>query len=262
MAYFWEGDFYKSKPGADIWDGLSLGHTTENAKRGWSKIGEGVGDAWNDVTGKTGARAAKRAGDLQYQATQDALAQQKQMYDQNRADMMPWLDSGKNSLNLLDSLMASGKFDPQQFSFNAQDFQESPGYNYRVGQGAKMVNRNAAAGGGLRSGATDVELMELGQNMGSQEFENSYNRAFNTFGANSNQMNNFFNKLSQLSGRGQTQSQAVGTLGSNFGNSSSNLITGGANAQASGIMGAANAQQQGTQNLLNLLMQGGALAFG
>jgi len=262
MAMPWEADFYKSKEGADIWDGLSLGHSTERMKRGYRNVGEGLGDMWNDVTGKTAARAAERAAGKQLDASERANAQLKEIYEQNRTDMMSWLESGKANLGILNQMMQAGQFNPDTFSFTGQDLENNPGYQFRINQATKGLDRRGAALGNLRSGGNDVELMQMLQGMAGDEYQNAFGREYTTFGANRAGKMDLFNMLSMLSGQGQTQSQAVGNLGSNFGANSGNLITGGANAQAAGMVGAANARTAGTQNILNMLLQGGALAFG
>ena len=53
----------------------------------------------------TQAAAADRAAQLQYQASQEALAFQKQQFAQQQADMLPWLQSGAGALANLNYLM-------------------------------------------------------------------------------------------------------------------------------------------------------------
>jgi hypothetical protein len=61
---------------------------------------------------------------------------------------------------------------------------------------------------------------------------------------------------------GQSQSQALGSLGSLFGGRSADLTTGAANATAAGLVSAANAKKQRRQNIMNMGMQGLGMLFG
>lgn len=61
----------------------------------------------------------------------------------------------------------------QRGEFN---FQEDPGYQWRLGQGVEAIERSAAARGGRESGRTQKDLMEFGQGLASQEYQNAYNR--------------------------------------------------------------------------------------
>lgn len=264
----------------DRLSGTSLGFLAGDLEKGTSAaapVGDWIGDRWNDVTGVTSGRAAKSAAELEAEAAEKARQQIEDIYTQNREDMLPWLESGKKNLSYLDQLMGEGYFEPEEFNFSGfqemGDVSQTPGYQFRLGQGTQAIDRGAAAKGGLRSGATDIDLMKFGQGFASNEYQKEFdrnratnqdrfNREYNTFGANRAEKGDYFNRLSGAAGRGQTQSQALGNLGSRYGGDSANLITGGANALASGIVGGANARTQGTQNLLNMLMQGGALAFG
>ena len=51
-----------------------------------------------------------------------------------------------------------------------------PSYQFRLDQGTEAVNRGAAASGLLRSGNRLAELMQYGQNLGSTEYGNQFQR--------------------------------------------------------------------------------------
>lgn len=53
---------------------------------------------------------------------------------------------------------------------------EDPGYQFRMDEGRKALERSAAKRGTLRSGATLKGLIDYGQDMGSQEYQQAYNR--------------------------------------------------------------------------------------
>lgn len=71
---------------------------------------------------------------------------------------------------------------PGQFSFSAQDYQQSPEAKLLMDQGSKAMERSAAAAGGLASGATLGGLQQLGQDITAKDFGNQFNRAAQTHG--------------------------------------------------------------------------------
>lgn len=53
-------------------------------------------------------QAANHAADLQYQESQNALGFEQQQYNQNQANLQPWLQSGASALGNLNYLMGNG----------------------------------------------------------------------------------------------------------------------------------------------------------
>jgi hypothetical protein len=133
--------------------------------------------------------------------------------------------------------------------FGADQYMEDPGYKFRLEQGINALTAAGAAGGYLGSGNLGTALIGYGQEMGSQEYQNAYNRYMAENEA-------LYNRLAGISGTGQTSSEylagAGGTAAANMGN----LAVGGANALAAGQTGAANAWAGGLQNISNQFMGG------
>jgi hypothetical protein len=69
-------------------------------------------------------------------------------------------------------------FDPNTLfeQFSAKEMEEDPGYAFRVAEGQKAIERSTAAKGGLQSGAALKAAARYGQEMGSQEYQNAFNR--------------------------------------------------------------------------------------
>lgn len=137
---------------------------------------------------------------------------------------------------------------------------KDPGYDFRLAEGQKALERSAAARGSLKSGGTLKALTNYAQGLASQEYQNAYARAFDTF--NSNQTN-LFNRLASLAGVGQTTASTLGNAGqgyaANVGNTMTDtarvvgdLNTSAAAARASGYMGSANAWNDYLSGLSNL----------
>jgi hypothetical protein len=60
-----------------------------------------------------------------------------------------------------------------------EDIVNDPGYRFRVGEGERGITNSAAAKGLLRTGGTLKDFMTYGQSMGSQEYDNVWNRRWN-----------------------------------------------------------------------------------
>ncbi len=60
-----------------------------------------VKDAWNGITGKTGAKAAEKAGQLQADSSKYAADISQKQFEQTRTDQMPWLNMGNAALQQL-----------------------------------------------------------------------------------------------------------------------------------------------------------------
>ena len=117
-------------------------------------------------------------------------------------------------------------------------FQADPGYAFRLNEGIKALEASRAAqrGGstGLLSGPTGKALVRYGQEMGSQEYGNAFNR-YQTERANA------LAPLGSLMSSGQAAASNQAGAAGQYGTNVSNLITGGAAAQAAGQVGMTNA---------------------
>lgn len=174
--------------------------------------------------------AASQAADAQTQAAQAANNTQLEMFYQNRADQEPWRQAGQNALTRLGGMYRLP-------GYEAYDFTADPGYQFRLDEGEKAINRSAGARGLLQSGRTVKDLIRFNQGMASQEYGNVTNR------------------LAALSGVGQTSAQAMGNQATLTGQSIGNNILGAGNARASGYVGGANALGAGISNAGNIYMQ-------
>lgn len=183
------------------------------------------------------ANRANKAAKTQAEAASDANATELKMYNQSREDQMPWLEQGKTSLNQLAALMQPGGELSRRFT--QQDFQTDPGYQFRLEQGNKgMMNAlNARGLGG--SGAMVKAASKYNQGMASDEYTNAYNRFVQ--GGDS-----IYNRLAGLSNTGQTTSQQLSNLGSDYANQYGQNVGQAANARASGYA----AQAQAAHGLL------------
>ena len=167
--------------------------------------------------------AARDAAALSSGAANNATALQRQMYEQNQANLAPYLAAGTNALGRISTGLApGGEFSK---SFSMDDFTADPGYGFRMSEGLKAMDRNAAARGGLISGAALKAGARYGQDMASQEYTNAFNR-YQTNRCNQLQ------PLQSLAGIGQTATNNLASVGSNYASNVGNIGTNAANTQA------------------------------
>ena len=192
------------------------------------------------ISGIAGSSAASKAAKAQTQAATQASGLEREMFDKQVELQAPFREAGLTAQNrLLQYLGLSGSpsdagYGKYAGDFSMNDFTADPGYAFRLAEGNKALDRTAAARGGLLSGGAMKAAQRYGQEMGSQEYMNAFNR-YQTNRANQ------LNPLQSLMGAGQTGAntltQAAGSLGQALGE---NAI-GAGNARASGYIGQANA---------------------
>jgi hypothetical protein len=194
------------------------------------------------MIGAQGARdagaAAGAAGDRAFQNAQTEGAR-------NRAITAPWYNVGSEAINKLAQAYGLGHLDNGQtdptFGGRAlvtsgqagdrtnalRDFQASPGFQFRLGEGVNALDRSAASRGMVLSGAQTRAVQDYGQNRASDEW------------------GNYISGLSALSGGGQAT--ALGTNSTNAGifNGGNALGMEGAMGRASSYSNAANALASG-----------------
>lgn len=225
-----------------------------------------LGAAASRSASKTQSSAAAQAADVQKQVADQQTALQREMFERTREDQAPYRQAGYNAL--AEMQRTAGNV-PGAFKFGAGDYQADPGYAFRLSEGQKALDRQAAARGGLISGGALRAAQRYGQEMGSQEFGNAFNRALTSYNTDVARENQLYNRQAALSGIGQTATNLVGQAGQNYATGASNvlgsygtnvgnLMTSGAAANAAGQVGMANALTGGLGTYLNYT-QGNAL---
>jgi hypothetical protein len=190
------------------------------------------------ASGYMGSQAAKKGGEEQAGATRYAADLANQQYNQTREDQAPYRAAGVNALSVLQNTANNA---PASFKFTNQDMYADPGYGFRFSEGQKALDRSAAARGGLISGGALKAATRFGQEMGSQEYQNAYNRAYTGYGADVARNNQLYNRQAALAGIGQTSTGFTNTAGATNAANVGNLMTSGASASAAGRVGETNA---------------------
>ena len=207
----------------------------------------------SDRASNTQADAAKQASQTQADANRYAADIQYKMFQEQQALEKPWLDVGKNALARLSTgLERGGEFGTP---FTQTNWQQDPGYAFRLEEGQRALDRSAAARGGLISGNALKAAQRYGQAMGSQEYQNAFDRYYREREA-------MLNPLQSLARVGQTTAQSLGgaagrygesagALASQTGASSANALMTAGNARASAYQGYGSAAGQGIAGLSN-----------
>lgn len=192
------------------------------------------------VSGFMGSNAADSAANAQIAAAQEQARVQKEMFDKQVELQAPFREAGLKGQNqLLDLLGLSGNtgaagYGSMAKEFTGQDLYKDPGYAFRLNEGVKALDRSAAARGGLLGGNQLRGVTQFGQDYGSQEYMNAFNR-FQTERAAR------LNPLQSLMGAGQTSANTLTSAAGNLGNALGESAINAGNARASGYIGSANA---------------------
>lgn len=189
--------------------------------------------------GYMASQGAKSAAGTQAAAADRSAELQKQMYEQQVKLQEPYRQAGITGQNRLMELMGLGGnvgaagYGKYARDFGMQDFQQDPGYAFRLAEGQKALDRQAAARGGLISGGALKAAAGYGQQMGSQEYQNAFNR-YQTNRANQLQ------PLGNLMASGQSAASNQGSAAGQYGVTGGNAIMQGGQATAAGQLGAGN----------------------
>ena len=142
------------------------------------------------------------------------------------------------------------KSDPQYGSllkqFDGKDLENTPGYQFQLGQGNQAITNAAAAGrlpGGPQSGAALQEAIKFNQGLAGTRFDTAF--------AQDQQQKQFtLGSLTGVAGAGQNAAVQQGGFGQNAAAGIAGNTIGAGNAQAAGIVGGANATSQGINNAI------------
>lgn len=184
-----------------------------------------------------GGIASGQAAREQSKATDRATAAQERMFNRQVELQEPFRQAG---VNALPELIAASRYTP----FSMEQFQQDPGYAFRMREGLKALDRSAAARGGLLSGNQLRGVTQFGQELGSQEYTNAFNRYQAERAAR-------LNPLQSLAGMGQSNAATMAQQAGQFGQALGQAEATKGNIRASSYMGMANALTGGLGQYLN-----------
>lgn len=222
----------------------------------FGSIVKGVGSA---LGGIAGGSSKKKAAQLEYQAAQDAINEQRRQYDTTRADYAPYLEAGTGALAQISALLGLGTpgtgsglpgtsggtpgigdglpgMGGNAAQASALDaLRESPLFQSLYRTGEEAVLQNAAATGGLRGGNAQRSLADFGADTFAQVIQR--------------QLAN----LAGVAGLGSGATDAVSAFGQQSSANIGNLAQQGASARAGGILGNSGSIASGINSALSEL---------
>jgi hypothetical protein len=185
-----------------------------------------------------GSKAAKSAGQLQYDASQAGVAETRAAREEMRGLLQPYVAAGGPALQA--QMAALGLSGPEaQQEYVAQQ-EQSPAFQALARQQEEALLQNASATGGLRGGNVQGALAQFRPALLNQFLDQQYGR------------------LGGMTSLGQQSAAGVGTAGMQSAGSIADLLAQGGAARAGAKLGSANAWQQS----LSLPAQFAGLAIG
>jgi len=106
-----------------------------------------------------------------------------------RGDLAPWRKAGVDALGTLQEKISAGP----------GEFEKSPGYQFRLDEGQKAIERGAAARGGALSGAAMKAGMRYGQDFATKDYDNFLRRYYESM-----------DPLERMSGQGMEAAKGMG----------------------------------------------------
>ncbi len=117
------------------------------------------------ATNIAGSAMASRA---KTKAAKRATSSIQRSAEEAQKKLAPWRVAGEKALAQLETNLEAG---PGEFT-------ESPGYQHRVAEGVKALERGASASGALNTGAQKKALLRFGQAEGSREYQSFLDRFY------------------------------------------------------------------------------------
>lgn len=185
---------------------------------------------------------AQSAASTQASAANSATATQLAMFNRSRADLQPYMDVGTSVKDLLMSRLPDlMNISLPNLDVTQSDVEQSPGYNFLMGEGLKGVANSAAAKGLAVSGPALRGAASYAENLADTYWKdivaNRQQEYLNQLGLNQNS----FNMLYNLLGLGESAAAGSGANAIQTGNSIGSNIIGAGNASAAGTIASSNA---------------------
>lgn len=130
-------------------------------------------------------------------------------------------------------------------TFGEDQFRADPGYQFRMEEGNKALERQLAAQGKTFSPEAAKALMNFNQGLADQTYMDAYSRY------NADQAN-VYNRLANIAGLGQTQTAQMAGLGQQYASTVGNNLTNLATAQSQAQQAAAQNRSSMFGNILGL----------
>jgi hypothetical protein len=194
-----------------------------------------------------GLFGTKQQADASKLASRQQADAQANAQTQLQANLAPYAAFGASAMpNIMQKLGLGGQgggFSYGPFSFNPQDLQNTPGYQFTLNQGLKNTNNALSQQGLLGSGAQAKALADYTSGLANNTYNQQLNNALNTYNANYTtglgQFNANLSPLMSLLTMGQNSAAGIGQGAYNSSVNAGNAIaqgTVGSGAQSANTM--------------------------
>ena len=190
------------------------------------------------VGGIMKAKAAGDAADIQAEASNAGITEQRRQFDALQALLKPYVDAGTPALAAQQAMVGLGT--PEAEAAQIAAVERSPAFQSLLRSGEESLLQRASSTGGLRGGNVQAALAQFRPQLLAQELENRYSR------------------LGGLTTLGQQSAAGVGSAGMQTGTNVANLLAQRGAALAGGELGQAKAYG----DLLNLPAQFLGMQYG
>lgn len=187
--------------------------------------------------GLIGSKGAKKAAELQAAAAREATAEERRQFDITQANLQPWLKQGTAAIGRIGDLIGTSGTPLSSEEIMAMD----PGYQFRLAEGEKAIDRKIGSMGLRNSGAALKATTRFGQDYATGEFGNIYNR------------------LAGVASGGQQTGTNLGALGAQSAGRIGDLAVGAGNARGAAAIGSANAWSNALNTIGNWYTQNSML---
>lgn len=214
---------------------------------------------FSTIAGMIGQSGAQAGGDMAWNAANAGANQAMQEAQKARAASSPWTSSGTSAVGKITNLLGLGTLtqqgnnqgiywvdptDAKGVQTRAMaDFETDPGYNFRMSEGVKAIDRSAASRGLLRSGAQVKAVNDYGQGMASQEY------------------GNYFDRLLKLAGMGGESTASANNVSAGLTSSAGNMLAQGGAARGSAYATGANTLASGISSGVNNTLAAGYMGW-
>jgi Chaperone of endosialidase len=207
---------------------------------GWGLVTAGVVAAGAIGSAVIQGNAAESAAQTQAGAAQNATNAELSMFNTTQNNLKPYMTSGVNNLNKLNSLIPS-----LTTPFSATQYQQSPGYAWQKSQGIDAIQNSASAAGGIAGGNTLKALQTYGTGLADQDYQQALQNYMQ-------QQQQTYGMYSNLVNSGQSAAAGLGGIATTVGGQIGSNAIGAGNALAAGQIGVANAATGGINSLAQI----------
>lgn len=187
------------------------------------------------VGGALASQSAGEAADVQAQAAEGSVAEQRRQFNVAQKQIQPFQKAGVSALRRQQALLGMSGGPAQREAYSK--LAASPGQQFLQERAQKNLLRNAASIGGLGGGNVREALVQQGVGFAQQDLENQFGR------------------LGQLAGQGQAATTNIGQLGQATSANIGQTMLASGQARASGIQQQNQALQGTIGGLANVYGQ-------